>query len=267
VAANTFISSSIFRATGAKLCRDEDRVALEEPLEIRLGKAPIAVTMRTPGNDVELALGFLLTEGVIQAADDITQIVAPDRKQPNVIAVKLKRGLRFDRDRLNRYFHTTSSCGLCGKTTLEAIKVKTKPVSSGLKISPQLLYALPAKLREEQETFDETGGLHAAALFDANGELHFVREDIGRHNAVDKVVGAALRGGQLPLDRKILLVSGRASFEIMQKALVARISIVAAVSAPSSLAVALARKFKMTLVGFLRGESCNIYAGAERIGS
>ena len=267
MAVSTFISGGISRANGAKITRDEDRMAIEEPLEIRLGKSPIAVTMRTPGHDAELAVGFLLTEGVIHKVEDVAAIAEPNRVLLNVISVKLRPGLRFDRDRLNRYFHTTSSCGLCGKTTLEAIKVKTQPVSSDLKISPQLLYALPAKLRDEQETFDETGGLHAAALFDANGELQFVREDVGRHNAVDKVVGAALRGGQLPLDQKILLVSGRASFEIMQKALVARIPIVAAVSAPSSLAVALARKFKMTLVGFLRGESCNIYAGAERIGS
>jgi FdhD protein len=267
MAVSTFISGVISRASGAKITRDEDRMAIEEPLEIRLGRSPIAITMRTPGNDVELAVGFLLTEGVIQGAGDITQTVAPDRKQPNVIAVKLKRGLRFDRDRLNRYFHTTSSCGLCGKTTLDAINVKTKSVSSDLKISPKLLYSLPAKLREEQETFDETGGLHGAALFDANGKLQFVREDVGRHNAVDKAIGAALLQGQFPLDQNVLLVSGRASFEILQKALVARIPIVAAVSAPSSLAVALARKFKMTLVGFLRGESCNIYAGAERIGS
>lgn len=267
MAESTFLSARITRAARAKLYQDEDRVAIEEPLEIRIGKAPIAVTMRTPGHDAELAAGFLLTEGVIQAAGDITRTVAPDRKQPNVIAVKLRRGLRFDRDRLNRYFHTTSSCGLCGKTTLEAIHVKTKSVSSDLKISPQLLYSLPAKLRAEQETFDETGGLHAAALFDASGELQLVREDVGRHNAVDKVIGAALLQGRFPLDQNILLVSGRASFEILQKALVARIPVVTAVSAPSSLAVALARKFKMTLVGFLRGESCNIYAGAERIGS
>jgi FdhD protein len=263
----TFIAGAISRASGANIVGDEDRMAIEEPLEIRLGRAPIAVTMRTPGHDSELAVGFLLTEGIIQKVDDITQIAGPDRSQPNVIKVKLRRELRFDRTRLNRYFHTNSSCGLCGKTTLASISVKTKTVASGLRITPSLLYSLPAKLREEQETFDETGGLHAAALFDAHGNLQNVREDVGRHNAVDKVLGAALIKKEFPLDQKILLVSGRASFEILQKALVARIPLVAAVSAPSSLAVALARKFKMTLVGFLRGESCNIYAGAERIGS
>lgn len=242
-------------------------MAIEEPLEIRLGRSPIAVTMRTPGHDAELAAGFLLTEGVVRSAQDLVEITAPNRRLLNVVSVKLRHGVRFDKDRLNRYFHTTSSCGMCGKTTLEAINVKTKAVSSDFKISAQLIYSLPEKLRDEQETFDETGGLHAAALFDADGKLQFVREDVGRHNAVDKVIGTALLAKLLPLDQKILLVSGRASFEIMQKALVARIPIVAAVSAPSSLAVALARKFKMTLVGFLRGESCNIYAGAERIGS
>jgi FdhD protein len=242
-------------------------MAIEEPLEIRLGRAPVAVTMRTPGHDAELAVGFLLTEGIIRTLDDITQIAGPERRQPNVIKVKLRRELRLDRTRLNRYFHTNSSCGLCGKTTLASISVKSKTVAGGPSIAPSLLYSLPAKLRDEQETFDETGGLHAAALFDAGGNLRFVREDVGRHNAVDKVIGAALMKKEFPLDEKILLVSGRASFEILQKALVARIPLVAAVSAPSSLAVALARKFKMTLVGFLRGESCNIYAGAERIGS
>jgi FdhD protein len=264
---STFIAGSIARASGAKIVGDEDRMAIEEPLEIRLGRAPIAVTMRTPGHDSELAVGFLLTEGIIQSVDDITQIVATDRRQPNIIKLKLRRQLRFDRTRLNRYFHTSSACGLCGKTTLASISVKTKAMASDLRITPSLLYSLPGKLREEQETFDETGGLHAAALFDAQGSLQFVGEDVGRHNAVDKVIGAALLKKEFPLQHKILLVSGRASFEIMQKALVARIPLVAAVSAPSSLAVALARKFRMTLVGFLRGESCNIYAGAERIGA
>lgn len=262
---STYLSARIARANHAKLTQDDDRVAIEEPLEIRIGKSPIAVTMRTPGHDAELAAGFLLTEGVIRRTADIVSISEPTRRRQNVISLKLRAGIRFNRDRLNRYFHASSSCGLCGKTTLESIHVHTKPVSSELKCSLRLLYTLPAKLREEQETFDETGGLHAAALFGADGELVLVREDVGRHNAVDKVIGAALLQRKLPLDRRVLLVSGRASFEIMQKALVARIPLVAAVSAPSSLAVALARKFKMTLVGFLRGENCNIYAGAERI--
>lgn len=261
----TIIHREIVKAAQGNLRSGEDRLAVEEPLEIRLGRSPVAITMRTPGNDAELATGFLLAEGIIRGAQDIVRISGPDRRLPNVISLKLRRGLRFNRDRLNRYFHATSSCGLCGKTTLEAIRVNTAAVSSDLKIRPGLLYALPGKLRDEQETFDETGGLHAAALFDADGALLYVREDVGRHNAVDKVIGAALRDGRFPLDHHILMVSGRASFEIMQKALMARVPIVAAVSAPSSLAVALARKFRMTLVGFLRGETCNIYAGAERI--
>jgi len=263
----TFLHREIVKATQGNLQREEDRLAVEEPLEIRLGRSPVAITMRTPGHDAELAAGFLLTEGIIREAQDIVRINGPDRRLPNVISLKLRAGIRFNRDRLNRYFHATSSCGLCGKTTLEAIRVKTGALSSDLKIAPVLLYALPGKLREEQETFDETGGLHAAALFDGDGKPLYVREDVGRHNAVDKVIGAALLQRRFPLDRHILLVSGRASFEIMQKALVARIPIVAAVSAPSSLAVALAREFKMTLVGFLRGESANIYAGAARIGA
>jgi FdhD protein len=261
----TFISGEIKRATEGQVVGTEDRLTVEEPLEIRLGKSPVAVTMRTPGHDAELAAGFLLTEGIIHRADDITAIADPKRSLPNVVCVKLRSGLRFNRKRLERYFQTTSSCGLCGKTTLEAIRVKTNTISSDLKVSLDLLYSLPEKLRTEQETFDETGGLHAAAVFDPRGELLFMREDVGRHNAVDKVIGAGLLQRLSPLDGHILMVSGRASFEIMQKALVARIPIVAAVSAPSSLAVALARKFKMTLVGFLRGRSCNIYSGVERI--
>jgi FdhD protein len=262
-----FIHGTIIRLGKEKPVDDEDQLAVEEPLEIRLGRFAVAVTMRTPGHDAELAAGFLLTEGVIRNADDIEKIRRPTRALPNVVSLKLRRNLRFDRGRLRRYFHATSSCGLCGKATLEAIRVKTKPISSGVKIPAELLYSLPQKLRDEQETFDETGGLHAAAVFDRHGQLLWIREDVGRHNAVDKVIGAALLQKKFPLDQHILVVSGRGSFEIMQKALMARLPVVAAVSAPSSLAVALARKFKMTLVGFLRGRSCNVYAGAERIES
>ncbi|MGH7827350.1 MAG: formate dehydrogenase accessory sulfurtransferase FdhD [Candidatus Binatia bacterium] len=260
-----FIHGTITRLAGEKPANDEDKLAVEEPLEIRLGRSAVAVTMRTPGHDTELAAGFLYTEGVIRGAQDIETISGPDRRLPNVVCVKLRRGVRFDRRRLRRYFHATSSCGLCGKTTLEAIQVKTKPVSTDITIPAALLYSLPQKLREEQAAFDETGGLHAAAIFDQGGDLLWIREDVGRHNAVDKVVGVALLEKKLPLDRHVLVVSGRVGFEIMQKALMARIAAVAAVSAPSSLAVALARKFKMTLVGFLRGTSCNVYAGAQRI--
>lgn len=259
------ISGEITRVTEEQILSDEDRVVVEEPLEIRLGNQPISVTMRTPGHDQELALGFLFTEGIIHALDDIAAITGPSRDLRNIVCVKLRRGLRFDRSRLRRHFYTTSSCGVCGKTTLQAIRVKTRPISSDFRVPLSLVYSLPERLREEQETFEETGGLHASALFDAAGDISCLREDVGRHNAVDKVVGAAFLERKLPLDCNILMVSGRASFEIMQKALVARIPIVAAVSAPSSLAVLLAREFKMTLVGFLRGRRFNVYAGRERI--
>jgi FdhD protein len=260
-----YVRGNIIRLGAEKPVDDEDKLAVEEPLEIRLGRFAVSVTMRTPGHDLELAAGFLLTEGVIRGTDDIEEITGPKRALPNVVSVKLRRNLRFDRGRLRRYFHGTSSCGLCGKATLEAIRIKTRPISTELKISAGLLYSLPQKLRDEQETFDETGGLHAAAVFDRRGRLLWLREDVGRHNAVDKVIGAALLQEKFPLDQHILLVSGRGSFEIMQKALIARLPVVAAVSAPSSLAVALARKFKMTLIGFLRGRACNVYAGGERI--
>jgi FdhD protein len=265
MADSTFIDGRIARFSGGKLLAAEDRLAVEEPLEIRLGRAPLAVTMRTPGHDSELAAGFLFTEGVIQAREDLDKIAGPTRDLPNVVSVKLRRGLKIDKNRLRRYFPASSSCGLCGRTTLQAISAKVKAVVTDIKIPLALLLSLPDKLRDEQETFDETGGLHGAAIFDQWGEPLFVREDVGRHNAVDKVIGAALLQRKFPLGSHILMVSGRASFEIMQKALMAGIPIVTAVSAPSSLAVALARKFKMTLVGFLRDGRCNVYSGEERL--
>lgn len=265
MAGSTFISGEITRVAEGQVLSDEDRLAVEEPLEIRLGKQPISITMRTPGHDRELAAGFLFTEGVVGSSEDIAEITGPHRSLPNVVTVKLRRGLRFDRNRLKRHFYSTSSCGVCGKTALQAIRVRADPISADFKVSLGLLYSLPERLREEQETFAETGGLHASAVFDEKGALLYLREDVGRHNAVDKVVGAALLERKLPLDRHILMVSGRTSFEIMQKALIARIPIIAAVSAPSSLAVSLAREFGQTLVGFLRGQSCNLYSGRERI--
>lgn len=263
----TYLSEMIAKLTERRLSSGEDRIAIEEPLEIRLGKDPISVTMRTPGHDRELAAGFLLTEGIIRSSNDIAEISDPHPSLPNIVAVKLRRGLRFDRGRLKRHFYSTSSCGVCGKAALQAIRVETEPIESELRVPLGLVYSLPEKLREEQETFDETGGLHASGVFDEHGALLYLREDVGRHNTVDKVVGAALLDSKIPLDRHILAVSGRASFEILQKAVVARIPIVAAVSAPSSLAVALAREFRVTLVGFLRGRSCNVYSGKERIES
>lgn len=261
----TYVNGRITRFRGDRWLTDEDRIAVEEPLQIRLGRASLAITMRTPGHDSELAAGFLLTEGIIQRKEDVDKIALPTRRLPNIITVKLRGGAKINKNRLRRYFPVSSSCGLCGRTTLQAISVNVKAVASDINIPLALLLSLPDKLRNEQQTFDETGGLHGAAIFDRWGEPLFVREDVGRHNAVDKVIGAALLEKKFPLDSHILTVSGRASFEIMQKALIARIPVVTAVSAPSSLAVALARKFKMTLVGFLRDGRCNVYAGEERL--
>ncbi|HEX9442675.1 MAG TPA: formate dehydrogenase accessory sulfurtransferase FdhD [Candidatus Binatia bacterium] len=261
----TSISGEITRIAERSVQSDDDLLAIEEPLEIRIASHPISVTMRTPGHDPELAVGFLFTEGIIKDPSDVDEVVGPKRDLANVVSVRLRRGVRFDPDKLKRHFYTTSSCGVCGKTSLSAIRQKHKPVVSDLKISSAVLYSLPDRLREEQETFEETGGLHAAALFDAEGRLLYLREDVGRHNAVDKIVGRALLSRMLPLDRHVLMVSGRTSFEIMQKALAAGVPIVAAVSAPSSLAVAFAREFNMTLVGFLRGRKCNVYSRKERI--
>jgi FdhD protein len=265
MADGTFVNGRITRFSGDRLLADEDRLAVEEPLQIRLGRASLAITMRTPGHDSELAAGFLLTEGIIRKREDVDKIALPTRRLPNIITVTLRRGAKINENRLRRYFPASSSCGLCGRTTLQAISAKVKAVATDLNIPLSLLLSLPVKLRNEQQTFDETGGLHGAGIFDRWGEPLFVREDVGRHNAVDKVIGAALLERKFPLDSHILTVSGRASFEIMQKALIARIPVVTAVSAPSSLAVALARKFKMTLVGFLRDGRCNVYAGEERL--
>ncbi|MSR64964.1 MAG: formate dehydrogenase accessory sulfurtransferase FdhD [Verrucomicrobiae bacterium] len=244
-----------------------DVVAVEEPLEIRIGKKSIAVTMRTPGNDFELAAGFLFTEGVIKKTADIRKIAYcdADPQEYNVVTVTLGGQVDFDPKRLERHFFTTSACGVCGKAALESIRVRTEPIQSEFKISTDMLYSLDATLRKTQAVFEKTGALHAAGLFDAKGELSSMREDVGRHNGVDKVIGAALLENKLPLDRHVLMVSGRSSFEILQKALVARIPIIASVGGPSSLAVDLANDFGMTLVSFLRGRRCNIYAGKQRI--
>lgn len=257
-----------------------DNVAIEEPLEIRLGfttpdgraMRSISITMRTPGNDAELAAGFLLTESIIRTADDVASIdvcgpPAPDSGNHNVIRVELRSGVEVDLGRLQRHFYTTSSCGVCGKTSLDALKsLGQRPAKPGVpRFSEATLIAMPDKLRAAQQTFEETGGLHAAGAFDADGELVVVMEDVGRHNAVDKVVGWLLRQGRLPATELGMMVSGRASFELMQKTLVAGMPLLAAVSAPSSLAVELAREFDMTLVGFLRGDSFNIYSGEARV--
>jgi FdhD protein len=251
-----------------------DTLVAEEPMEIRLNGKPLAVTMRTPGDDFALAAGFLVSEGVIAAADEVANIVycagATDEGSNtyNVVDVRLAPGVPVPDITLERNVYTTSSCGLCGKASLDAVRTTARwPISDSpsLRLDPGLLAALPDRLRAAQRVFERTGGLHAAALFDADGELLDVREDVGRHNAVDKLVGRALRQGELPLGGRILLVSGRASFELAQKAVMAGIPVLAAVSAPSSLAVDLAHDTGLTLVGFLRGASMNVYAGEERI--
>jgi len=253
-----------------------DMLATEEPMEIRLLAGPtkqtVAVTMRTPGADFELAAGFLYGEGIISSPDDILKIsycVDPDidaEQQYNIVNVELRSGTEFDLRPLERHFYTTSACGVCGKASLEQLELRGCPViSPGPEVSAETIYSLPETLREAQGLFDATGGLHAAALFDGEGELLALREDVGRHNAADKLVGWALLEGRLPLAEHVVLVSGRSSFEIMQKCLTAGVPIVCAISAPSSLAVDVAREFGLTLVGFLRGGKFNVYAGADRV--
>jgi FdhD protein len=243
-----------------------DELANEEPLEIRVGERSISVTMRTPGHDAELAAGFLLSEGLIRARSDVAAI-APARADEtcNVINVELAPGVRLDVDQLTRHVFASSSCGLCGKATIESVHQHFPPVSAAETVQASTLLALPKHSRPAQAVFARTGGLHAAAIFDLHGELVILREDVGRHNAVDKVLGYALLNDCFPFDRHVLLVSGRASFEIMQKALAGRLPIVAAVSAPSSLAVQFAEESRQTLVGFVREDRLNVYAGAERI--
>ncbi|MBI3192228.1 MAG: formate dehydrogenase accessory sulfurtransferase FdhD [Pedosphaera parvula] len=243
--------------------RQPDQLACEEPLEIRVRGRSVAVTMRTPGHDAELAAGFLLSEGLITQQSDVIEIApclqgsAPE----NTLNVFLSPGVAVDFEQLTRHVFATSSCGLCGKASIDAVHQHFPPIDSPITVSASTLVRLPDRLRAAQKAFDQTGGLHAAALFSAQGRLLLVREDIGRHNAVDKVLGWGLLGDRLPFDAHILLVSGRASFEIVQKALAARIPVVAAVSAPSSLAVEFARESGQTLIGFLRDGRFNVYAG------
>ena len=251
------------------LRRFQDYLVAEEPLEIRAGGAPLTVTMRTPGHDLELAAGFLFTEGLIQKREQIASLTDGTAEKPeaagNLVQVELA-GMEFERERMQRNFFGASSCGICGKASIDAIRVRGIPVPNpGFRFDPDLLCTLPDKLRAAQTIFGRTGGLHAAGLFSAEGELIAVREDVGRHNAVDKIVGWALLEGRLPLSESALMVSGRGGFEIIQKALVAGIPLVASVSAPSGLAVRLARELGLTLVGFLRGRRFLIYAGEQRL--
>jgi FdhD protein len=246
-----------------------DLLAVEEPLEIRVDDEPLTVTMRTPGHDIDLAAGFLFTEGLLGSLDEVHEIRMCD---PNVAAVTAKPGrlLRYqqaDAPGAARRFLTTSACGVCGKDSIEAIRIRSTfdVAADPVRVSPAVLAALPDRLRAAQRVFGQTGGLHAAGLFTADGTLLVLREDVGRHNAVDKVAGWALRSGRLPLTGHILLVSGRASFELAQKSIMIGVPVLAAVSAPSSLAASLAEESGLTLVGFLRGATMNVYAGAQRI--
>jgi FdhD protein len=258
----------------------QDVVAVEEPLEIRLSfpsgekraDLSLSVTMRTPGDDFELAAGFLFGEGILRDRSDIQQVSycvgsRKEEQQYNVLNVQLSPGCRLEPTRLARHFYTTSSCGVCGKASIEAIRVQgVTPLSTeGTAISSSTICSLAGKLRQQQQVFEKTGGLHAAGLFDNTGNLISLREDVGRHNAVDKLIGEQLLAGKTPLSDRILMLSGRASFELVQKALVAGIPVMAAVGAPSSLAVELAKEFSMTLLGFLRDDRFNIYSGSERI--
>jgi FdhD protein len=256
----------------------EDTLAVEEPLELRLDTSdgamhPVSITMRTPGHDFELAAGFLFTEGILRDAGEIARMeycVGPEvEQQYNVVGVRLRPGTAFDPGRLQRHFYTTSSCGVCGKTSLDALRPGLPwPVPSpagGPQVAPAVIASLPDRLRAAQGIFDRTGGLHAAGLFTAAGETVSVREDVGRHNALDKLIGAQLLARRLPAAQSVLVVSGRASFELMQKAAMAGVPVLVAVGAPSSLAVEAAGEFGVTLVGFARGQTFNVYTHPERL--
>ena len=277
--AGSSLAVEVDKVASETVSRRADEVAVEEPLEIQLCSASaehsaarsVSITMRTPGHDVDLALGFLYGESILSDYAEIRSAEHcgapdPDTGHRNVVRVELEPGVAIDVDKLKRHFYTTSSCGVCGKASLDALRVIAPDVTrADFTIPRDVLTGLPDRLRERQSTFESTGGLHAAAAFDEQGKLRVVREDVGRHNAVDKVVGALLAQDALPATGLGLLVSGRASFELMQKALVAGMPMLAAVGAPSSLAVKLANEFGLTLVGFLRDTRFNIYSGAQRI--
>ena len=253
-----------------KVHRFQDYLVGEEPLEIRVGQHALTVTMRTPGHDLELSAGFLFTEGLIQRREQIRQLEhavgAGERDRGNVVQVELENEAALNLEQTRRNFFAASSCGICGKASIDQVRLRgIPPPSPHLRLDPEVLCRLPEALRSSQAIFGRTGGLHAAALFDGRGEMAALREDVGRHNAVDKVVGWALLQGKLPLSENVLMVSGRGGFEIIQKAVVAGIPVVASVSAPSSLAVQLARELRLTLVGFLRGKRFLVYAGEERL--
>ena len=252
------------------LGRKQDYLAAEEPLEIRVAEKPLSVTMRTPGNDLELAAGFLFTEGLVQRREQILSLeINQESDEPNrgnLLRAELAPECTADSEKLQRNFFAASSCGICGKASIESVRSRTlQAPNPAFAIDPEILLGLPDSLRASQAVFGRTGGLHGAALVDPQGKLLVTREDIGRHNAVDKAIGWALLEGRIPLSESILLVSGRGGFEIVQKAIVAGLPVVASVSAPSSLAVQLARELRLTLIGFLRGRRFVIYAGEERV--
>lgn len=271
------VEGEVVALDGAIRTRRRDEIVTEEPLELRLGEAAamrtLAITMRTPGNDFELAAGFLYDEGIVRSRDDIAEITycldpaLDPQQQYNVVTIECRPGtIAGDLSRFERHFTIGSACGVCGRAQLDSLRnLGVEPIDDDVAIDPALLYELPERMRAAQRVFASTGGLHAAALFDENGDVVAVREDVGRHNAVDKLVGWGLLNGRLPFARCILLVSGRASYEILQKSLMARIPIVGSVSAPSSLAVDLAREFGVTLAGFVRGNRANLYAAEQRI--
>jgi FdhD protein len=257
-----------------ELRRKDDYLAAEEPLEIRVGDEPLSVTMRTPGHDIELAAGFLFTEGLIQQRSQLAALetLVPEAgsqngsKSGNVVQAHISSDAALDMEKMRRHFFAASSCGICGKASIDAIRARgLSAPNPDFRLDAEILVRLPEKLRSAQDVFERTGGLHAAALFDARGELLILREDIGRHNAVDKVIGWALLENRVPIADFVLLVSGRGGFEIVQKAIGAGLPVVASVSAPSSLAVQLARELRLTLIGFLRGRRFVIYSGEERI--
>lgn len=268
--AKSSVERAITKWVDGKLSSVDDRVAVEEPLEIRISEQPVAITMRTPGHDRDLAAGFCLTEGIVTHPDELVS-VEPCREADygNIVVVTLTDEAMQRRSseihNATREVYISSSCGLCGKQSIDRITQCTTPLSDDFTVSCEVIQSLPAKMRAAQATFDQTGGLHAAGCFTAAGGLKILREDVGRHNAVDKLVGAALLSGQMPLRDRIMLVSGRTSFEILQKAAMAGIAVIAAVSAPSSLAVDFAKAMNMTLLGFLRPGRMNVYHDAGRL--
>jgi FdhD protein len=258
------VSTTIHRVDHGSSCEAQDVVAVEEPLEIAVDGRSISITMRTPGNDEELATGFLVSEGILSDRTQVSEVTLLDDNRVNVV---LASSAGLDLSRLDRHFYTSSSCGVCGKTSIQALDMVGCPVIPRDRplLDPFSVCRMPEKLRSRQQVFDRTGGLHAAALFDSEGTLNDLREDVGRHNAVDKLIGAAFLKGHLPLNDRVLMLSGRASFELVQKAIMAGIGAIVAVGAPSSLAVQLAEQYAITLIGFARGERFNVYSGGFRL--